>query len=165
MGWNYLSILKFSLIVTGPWRTNFPHKNWIKILNFPLNKMCSSILFFHLSLQVFTSTVTSWKYTGPYSAPGHQYQQHWANIHYTGKVSYRNITFLSNYLRKWNYILKELTQLSKGLMFSLPLKSSPSSATYMHQWIRLILVQIMACRLFGAKPLSKLMLGYCQWDH
>ena len=26
------------------------------------------------------------------------------------------------------------------------------------------LVQIMACRLFGAKPLSKPMLGYCQLD-
>ena len=22
----------------------------------------------------------------------------------------------------------------------------------------------MVCRLFGAKPLSKLMVGYCQWD-
>ena len=37
--------------------------------------------------------------------------------------------------------------------------SSPPSAAYMHQWIGSALVQIMACRLFGAKPLSKPMLG------
>ena len=42
--------------------------------------------------------------------------------------------------------------------------SSPLSAMYMRQWIRSALVQIMACRLFGAKPLSKPMLGYCQLD-
>ena len=36
---------------------------------------------------------------------------------------------------------------------------SPSAA-YMRQWIGSALVQIMACRLVGAKPLSKLMLGY-----
>ena len=35
---------------------------------------------------------------------------------------------------------------------------------YMHQWIGSALAQIMACRLFGAKPLSKPMLGYCQLD-
>ena len=34
----------------------------------------------------------------------------------------------------------------------------------MRQRIGLPLVQIMACRLFGAKPLSKPMLGYCQLD-
>ena len=32
----------------------------------------------------------------------------------------------------------------------------------MCQWIGSALVQIMACHLFGAKPLSKPMLGYCQ---
>ena len=41
--------------------------------------------------------------------------------------------------------------------------ASPPSATYMRQWIGSALVQIiMACRLFGAKPLSKPMLVYCQ---
>ena len=39
--------------------------------------------------------------------------------------------------------------------------SSPPSATYMRQWIGSALVQIMACRLFGAKPLSKPILGFC----
>ena len=32
----------------------------------------------------------------------------------------------------------------------------------MCQWIETALVQIMACRLFGTKQLSKPMLGYCQ---
>ena len=42
--------------------------------------------------------------------------------------------------------------------------SSPRSAAYMRQPIGSALVQITACRLFGAKPLSKPMLGYCQLD-
>ena len=40
----------------------------------------------------------------------------------------------------------------------------PPSAAYMRQWIGSALVQIMACRLFGAQPLPKPMLGYCQFD-
>ena len=42
------------------------------------------------------------------------------------------------------------------------INSAPPSTAYMHQWFWSALVQIMACRLFGAKPLSKPMLGYCQ---
>ena len=34
----------------------------------------------------------------------------------------------------------------------------------MRQCIKSALVQIMACRLFGAKTLSKLVQGYCQLD-
>ena len=45
-----------------------------------------------------------------------------------------------------------------------PLNLSPPSAAYIRQWIGSALVQIMACRLFGTKPLSKPMLGYCQLD-
>ena len=45
-----------------------------------------------------------------------------------------------------------------------PFKSSPSSATYMRQWTGPEVVQVMACRLFGAKPFPKLMLVYCQLD-
>ena len=41
---------------------------------------------------------------------------------------------------------------------------SPPSAAYKHQWIESALVQIMACRLFCAKPLCKPVLGYCQLD-
>ena len=42
--------------------------------------------------------------------------------------------------------------------------SSTPGAAYMHQWNGSALVQIMARRLFGAKPLSKPMLGHCQLD-
>ena len=42
--------------------------------------------------------------------------------------------------------------------------SPPPSAAFMCQWIRSALVKIMACRLFGAKPLSKPVLGYRQQD-
>ena len=41
------------------------------------------------------------------------------------------------------------------------LNSYPPSAAYMRQWIRSALVHIMICRLFGDKPLSKPVLGYC----
>ena len=44
------------------------------------------------------------------------------------------------------------------------INSSPPSVAYMRQWIELATVQVMACRLFGAKPLSKPVLGYCQFD-
>ena len=42
--------------------------------------------------------------------------------------------------------------------------SSLPGAAYMRQWTGSALVQIMACRLFGAKPLSEPMLKYCQLD-
>ena len=35
------------------------------------------------------------------------------------------------------------------------INTSPPNAAYMRQWIESALVQIMACRLFGTKPLSK----------
>ena len=40
--------------------------------------------------------------------------------------------------------------------------SSPPNNAYMRQWIGSALVQIMACRLFGAKLLSKPLLGCYQ---
>ena len=42
--------------------------------------------------------------------------------------------------------------------------SSPPSATYMCQRTGPSLVQVMACRLFGAKPLPEPKLVYCQLD-
>ena len=42
------------------------------------------------------------------------------------------------------------------------LNSSPPSAGYMRRWTGSVLVQIMDCRLVGAKPLSEPMLEYCQ---
>ena len=34
----------------------------------------------------------------------------------------------------------------------------------MHQWTGSTLIQVMACRLFGAKPLPEPVLAYCQLD-
>ena len=48
------------------------------------------------------------------------------------------------------------------------INSSPPSAAYMSQWTGSSLVQVMACRLFDAKPLPEPMLPYCQlvsWEH
>ena len=42
--------------------------------------------------------------------------------------------------------------------------SSPPSAAYMRQWTGSALVRVIACRLFGAKPLPEPMLTYCQLD-
>ena len=39
-----------------------------------------------------------------------------------------------------------------------------SKGANLRQWIGSALVQIIACRLFGTKPLSKPMLGYCRLD-
>ena len=48
-----------------------------------------------------------------------------------------------------------------GVMAEPVFNSSPPSATYVPQWIGSALSQIMAWRLFRAKPLSKPMLVYC----
>ena len=45
------------------------------------------------------------------------------------------------------------------------LNSSPPSAVYMRQCTGSALVQVMACRMFGAKPSPESMLAYCQLDH
>ena len=45
-----------------------------------------------------------------------------------------------------------------------PLNWSPPSAASMRQWTGSALVQVMACRLFGAKPFPEPMLAYCQPD-
>ena len=38
------------------------------------------------------------------------------------------------------------------------------SAAYMRQWTESSLLQVMACRLFGAKPLPEPALAYCKLD-
>ena len=43
--------------------------------------------------------------------------------------------------------------------------SSPHCAAYMCQRTRSALVKVMACRLFGAKPLPESMLTYCQLEN
>ena len=57
-----------------------------------------------------------------------------------------------------------LNMFAKCWPFCSGINSSPHSAANMHQWIGSALVQIMACHLFSAKPLSKPMLSYYQLD-
>ena len=52
---------------------------------------------------------------------------------------------------------------AKCVSFCSLLNPSPPSAAYMRWWIGSTLVQIIACHLFGAKPLSKPMLGIVNW--
>ena len=57
--------------------------------------------------------------------------------------------------------------ISRGLVWvkNATLNSSPPSAAYMRRWNGSTLGQIIACCLFGVKPLSKSMLIYCQLNH
>ena len=48
---------------------------------------------------------------------------------------------------------------SKGYFARYDFKSSPPSAAYMRQWTGPSSVQVMACRLFGAKPLPEPMMA------
>ena len=60
-----------------------------------------------------------------------------------------------------NSIKFEMSEIStvKGL-----LNESFPSATYMCQWTGSVLLQVMACRLFGAKPLPEPIMTYSQMD-
>ena len=61
----------------------------------------------------------------------------------------------------WKYVWKYRHEMVSILCIN----SSLPSAAYMRKWIGSALVQIMACRLFGAKPLPEPMLTYCKLDH
>ena len=64
----------------------------------------------------------------------------------------------------WSTALNGIPFYQSHIMWHWFYSYSPSAA-YMRQWIWSALLQIMACRLFGAKPLSETMLGNCQLDH
>ena len=51
-----------------------------------------------------------------------------------------------------------------GIITEIRVNSSPPTAAYTRQWNGSALVQAMACRLFGAKPLPEPMLVYCHLD-
>ena len=53
---------------------------------------------------------------------------------------------------------------AKNRITTFIINSSPPSVANMCEWIESALVQIMARRLFGAKLLSKPMLGHCRLD-
>ena len=87
-------------------------------------------------------------------------------------ITIHTFSFKKIYLKmssgKWLPFCLGLNELKEQLVFGdnnpLPINSFPPSATYMRPWIESALVQIMACRLFGAKPLSKPVLVHCPLD-
>ena len=66
----------------------------------------------------------------------------------------------SDYESVWDISLGVLKDTHLPLVFN----SSPPSAAYMRQWTGPSLVQVMACRLIGAKPLPEPILSFCQLD-
>ena len=71
---------------------------------------------------------------------------------------YQNISGLFIFETKRMWCVRCWSKINRNtiLMYLYPwLTHPPLSASYMRQWIGSALVQIMACRLFGAKPLSK----------
>ena len=93
------------------------------------------------------------------ASPGHQQLRHWLSRinNSRGRISITCISSVShNYWKCKHIFIKKNLHIRSKLIF-------PSDA-YMRQWIGSALVQIMACSLFSAKPISKLMQGYCQLD-
>ena len=60
----------------------------------------------------------------------------------------------------WLFFAWMSTHIGRQIVFN----SCPPTAAYMRQCIGSALVQILACRLFGAKPLPKPVLGYCKLE-
>ena len=59
--------------------------------------------------------------------------------------------------------MSALTSFEIGDFYTRFALSSPrADGAYMRQWAGLLLIQVMACRLVGAKPLLEAMLTYCQ---
>ena len=105
------------------------------------------------------------KYTIAINMPVYQYEIHKMKIFSDGFSRHRRFDI---YVREVPYTdefpyecnIDEWYRAKCSINYLIRLKSSPPSVAYMRQWIMSALVQIMACRLFGAKPLSKPMLGY-----
>ena len=74
-------------------------------------------------------------------------------------VCYRCYELCNSWISS-NWLSKILFKSPRGLWVN----SSPPSAAYMCQWTGSALVQVMACRLFGAKLLPEPKLVYCQLD-
>ena len=108
-----------------------------------------TLTWLRANANVFVMTRTVWNVKMMASAPSAQMICLWRRISLANvSQQAQTVVILHHQLRIWNA----------------PINSSPPSAAYMCQWTGSALVQIMACCLFGAKPLSKPMLGCCQLD-
>ena len=122
-----------------------------------------------------TKSISCWK--GKFSDAKTEQLVLWTRIFFDRLISTKIFDFTLrfycvNLCEVLNYHSKPLTHLffgcdkpdNKWSTAEYPLNSFPPSAAYIRQWIGSALVQIMACRLFDAEPLSKPMLGYSQLD-
>ena len=81
---------------------------------------------------------------------------------------YITVTFDSCH-RSW-YAFLNVIQEANGYIFKMwtvpseGVNPAPTSAAYIRLWIGSALGQMMACRIFVTKPLSKPVLFYCQLD-
>ena len=142
------------LISIGSLGTNF-NKISIEITKYSCKKL---YLKHHLQDIIhFVHTSMCWDYSGvlPKRNPTHIFLKNYSVIKKPYKTS-----AISNWQKECTFFVRSIIAED----FLMHFNSFPPSNAYMCQWIGLELVQIMACRLFGAKPLSKLMLGYCQLD-
>ena len=71
---------------------------------------------------------------------------------------------ISHWLIEFDLFSRNIQRDFDGAGAIIQANSSPHDATYMRQRIGSALVQIMACRIFGAKPLSIPLLWYCHLD-
>ena len=104
------------------------------------------------------------------SVYGYIYQKLITSMHMIHATNFR---YIHLFLDQWKtnrtfismHLLTESLIINCGSytwMISDYVNSSPPSAAYMRQWTGSALAQIMAWRLYGAKPLSESMLAYCQ---
>ena len=139
---------------SGKWR---PFCLGLNVLKVSFQYCIRCLITSHEALKLLTAILPLWDFARPYSKTSYLSKQPpggWFNIKipsYQHLISTMRLPIL---VRCHLYI-------ESGPWFWC-FSSSPPSAAYMRQSIRSTVVQIMACRLFGAKPLSKPMLGYCQ---
>ena len=92
-------------------------------------------------------------------------QKYVADIRYHPKSSWKRKNEFQGYvIWSWIYMRSMIIYSIYSSQEILTLNSSPPSAAYMRQRTESAVVQVIACRLFIAKPLPETMLAYCQLD-
>ena len=80
----------------------------------------------------------------------------------TRETAPKNIDEYTHWSTKVILIWQKSNALPSAYSFAIRFNSSPTVAAYARQWTGPTLVQVMACRLFDAKPLPETMLAYRQ---
>ena len=108
-------------------------------------------------LKDFKSQQWNW-WPGTHTVPWYLQEKWWPNMGLVYSYGSRPIwTGLPHWGQDKMATISQMTR-------SQWINSSPPSASYMRRWTGSALAQVMACPLFGAKPLPEPMLSYCQLD-